>query len=715
MAELADLCRFYPVAGGTGHWTVDRAVQGFLDDIGSQLIDGAEYHVRSEGRGLLNWEVSTGLYDAATRTIARSEIDYSSNGGSIVDYDEIPQCGIVTLARDVGAKLTFGLGDPTAVVRDGTSYINDSNQDFWLRESGVWVRKGNIRDEGAGGIVNIAPVTALGFAQSVSITRTRFLESTLMDLGASMSAVLTRSRMVAASMHLGFDMSVARVERIKTLAASMALGANVDAVLSHASIVIELEAALGFSMDVQLLRERWIAASMAFGVSQDSVPELDEMLQASMGVGVSMDASLVLVREIAASMAMGFDEAASLIERTRYLGSVDVALGSVQASPADRVRALSATMALGSLQTSVPVRSRPLAATMDVGVSETVAVLRSRYLSASMGLGFTQASALTHASANQFLAITDTASPFVRVFNASLTKFSDPATLPSNGVPTACAATSGRFAVARTTQVYVYDVSSSAVTYNRALTITSGAGTQFMKFSADGSRLMVIARGTSPYITIFNTSTWSSVTAPTPGQVVNAADFSPDGATIAVALNASPFLKLYRTSDMTAITSPGTLPTAAANGIAYSPNGSHFAVVWAGATNDTVTVYRTSDLAVAATITLVGHVANSGNGYPAWSGDGLEMALGTNSTPFLGVWSRSGDTFTAQTLSATPSGAVYTTYLSKDGLTMFTVASKVGGMQWDQWTRSGGTWTKQTAPSNQPGGSDILSCMAGTL
>lgn len=101
MTELADLCRFWPVAAGLADWQVNYAVQGFLDDLGSELIDGGEYHVRAETAKLLQWEVSTGLYDAATRTIARTVIEYSSQGGDKIVFDTIPQCGIVTLARDV--------------------------------------------------------------------------------------------------------------------------------------------------------------------------------------------------------------------------------------------------------------------------------------------------------------------------------------------------------------------------------------------------------------------------------------------------------------------------------------------------------------------------------------------------------------------------------------------------------------------------------------
>ena len=33
------------------------------------------------------------------------------------------------------------------VYNDGDFYIDTSNQDFWLRESGAWVRKGNVRDD----------------------------------------------------------------------------------------------------------------------------------------------------------------------------------------------------------------------------------------------------------------------------------------------------------------------------------------------------------------------------------------------------------------------------------------------------------------------------------------------------------------------------------------------------------------------------------------
>lgn len=101
MTELADLCRFWPIAAGTADWQVAYPVQGFLDDHGSELIDGAEYHVRAEAPKLFQWEVATGLYDATTRTIARTVIEYSSDGGLKIDFNIIPQVGVVSLARDM--------------------------------------------------------------------------------------------------------------------------------------------------------------------------------------------------------------------------------------------------------------------------------------------------------------------------------------------------------------------------------------------------------------------------------------------------------------------------------------------------------------------------------------------------------------------------------------------------------------------------------------
>jgi hypothetical protein len=116
MAGYLDLCRFIPDASGLGDWVVDHRVQGYLDDLEAGAIDGEEYHIRSETADMLQWEVSTGVYDQATNTFARTTIEYSSDGGiggNKIDFTSIPQCAVVLLAQDLGfARGYRGIGPP---------------------------------------------------------------------------------------------------------------------------------------------------------------------------------------------------------------------------------------------------------------------------------------------------------------------------------------------------------------------------------------------------------------------------------------------------------------------------------------------------------------------------------------------------------------------------------------------------------------------------
>lgn len=113
MIGYVDLCRFYPTQSGLTDWTVDSAVQGYLDDLDSGAEDQLEYHIRAESDNLMQWEVSTGVYDLATRTFARTTIEYSSDSGNKIDFGTLPQCAIVLLARDLGfARGYTGDGPP---------------------------------------------------------------------------------------------------------------------------------------------------------------------------------------------------------------------------------------------------------------------------------------------------------------------------------------------------------------------------------------------------------------------------------------------------------------------------------------------------------------------------------------------------------------------------------------------------------------------------
>ena len=75
-------------------------------------------------------------------------------------------------------------------------------------------------------------------------------------------------------------------------------------------------------------------------------------------------------------------------------------------------------------------------------------------------------------------------------------------------------------------------------------------------FSPDGT-LLAVAHSGSPYITIYNTSTWAKLANPSvlPSSNATGCAFSPDGTLLAVAHSGSPYITVYNTS--TWATTPG--------------------------------------------------------------------------------------------------------------------------------------------------------------
>ena len=99
-----------------------------------------------------------------------------------------------------------------------------------------------------------------------------------------------------------------------------------------------------------------------------------------------------------------------------------------------------------------------------------------------------------------------------------------------------------------------------------------------------------------PYISIGSLSKKRLLANPAvlPAGAANGCAFSHDGTKLAVAHGGSPFITVYNTSDWSKIANPAVLPAGAANGCAFSPDGTKLAV--AHNTSPFITVYNTSDL-----------------------------------------------------------------------------------------------------------------------
>lgn len=223
----------------------------------------------------------------------------------------------------------------------GNFYIQNDNQDFWLyelRADGTpgWVRKGNIRDEGTGGLVNVPPVVAHGFDQEVTrLDLWRYLPDeatpTNSDLGFITDiAALDRIRYLGGvPIDIGFMVPVPVVQRIRFLTQSHALGFTTTLQLTR-SIQLAAAMSLGFTMAagadastihyltsnqssgftigaLSLQRSRELTAAFALGYSQ--VQGFQKFLVASPSLGFNMSApTLLKIKQLVAAMALGYDQ-----------------------------------------------------------------------------------------------------------------------------------------------------------------------------------------------------------------------------------------------------------------------------------------------------------------------------------------------------------------------------------------------------------------------
>lgn len=147
--------------------------------------------------------------------------------------------------------------------------------------------------------------------------------------------------------------------------------------------------------------------------------------------------------------------------------------------------------------------------------------------------------------------------------------------------------------------------------------------------NAAGTRLAV-GHSTSPFVTVIDTSDWSTITTAAIPDRAYGLDFSPDDSHLAIAHRTSPFLTVLETSGWTAVAGTPTLggtPYA----IQYSPDGTELAV-GIGAGSNALEVYTVSTWAVASY--LAGDAGNAVN----WSPDGAYLAVGHDLTPGLTVF-----------------------------------------------------------------------------
>lgn len=122
-----------------------------------------------------------------------------------------------------------------------------------------------------------------------------------------------------------------------------------------------------------------------------------------------------------------------------------------------------------------------------------------------------------------------------------------------------------------------------------------------VEFSADGSRMVVVGRGGSgTRLTVFDTATWTKVTAITPSLASNAtcAAFSPDGSTLAVGLDTSAeSVQIYSATDGALLQAVATSARGyGPKDMAWSPDGATLMVGWADTSSGSkLAMFNTAD------------------------------------------------------------------------------------------------------------------------
>jgi WD40 repeat protein len=223
--------------------------------------------------------------------------------------------------------------------------------------------------------------------------------------------------------------------------------------------------------------------------------------------------------------------------------------------------------------------------------------------------------------------------PYIRTYNTSNMGHFFTWDAPSNGSDAVAWSPDGQYLAignrGASDKVLVLD---SQDDWKKVATITNPAASpKSIAYNHDGT-LLAVASGSSPYVEIYNTSTWDKLSNPgtLPAGDAWAVAFSPDGSLLVVGHNGSPFFTIYDTSDWSKLANPASLPAIQVYGAAFSPDGSMLAVVG----GDGLDLYNTNDWSKVA-------------GEPefdtwsedvAWAPDGSLLAIAHQGSPYITIY-----------------------------------------------------------------------------
>lgn len=101
---LLDRCIFNSATQGTADFVVASPVTGFMTPAQANAVDGTQYHYAAQivsTAGIGQWEVGSGTYTAATTTLSRTSILFSSSSNTKVNFTTTPQVMFSALAEDL--------------------------------------------------------------------------------------------------------------------------------------------------------------------------------------------------------------------------------------------------------------------------------------------------------------------------------------------------------------------------------------------------------------------------------------------------------------------------------------------------------------------------------------------------------------------------------------------------------------------------------------
>lgn len=219
----------------------------------------------------------------------------------------------------------------------------------------------------------------------------------------------------------------------------------------------------------------------------------------------------------------------------------------------------------------------------------------------------------------------------------------------------------------------------SGDSFNQLLTgvPTPGLNAYSAKFSPDESYVVFsggdYASNGNLFIWLRNGDVFTRSAATTPSTNFTDVDVSPDSTHIALGCSSGNSPMVYKRSgdSFSQLTSGVAIPYTSSNGVAYSADGLHLYVVAGSSASSSLAVLKRSG----DTYTEITPKPTTPGGIPqcvAASPDGRFVAVGTDTAPFLRLYSRNGDSLTL--LAATgyePSVSVFDLAFSPDGSTLF--------------------------------------------